>query len=160
MLDKNAVIQLFREEIIKKLDISEKNTDMQKEFIADSPGPMQSRYDSALVEGQWLLSGMQETHDKMLKLLAYLDHLQQEESVHDTVKEGSLISLNYNGKKTHYLLLGTVGSGGFSVTYEGSKIMGISPQSPIGTALIRRKAGDDIEIKTSTVMRYIIESIS
>ena len=65
-----------------------------------------------------------------------------------------------NGRKNGYLLLEASGGGGASVLYNGEKYMVITAESPLGKALMGKKAGDEVELKTSRLTRYAVESIS
>lgn len=163
MSDKKNLLRLFHNELHESVKTYQKSMEMQKEFIEDSPGPMQSRYDSAMVEGQWLLSSMQKNHDTLLKALANLESLlEKEEEVCETIGEGALIVLRQkeNGRKNSYLLLGAAGGGGASVLYNGEKYMVITAESPLGKALMGKKAGDEVELRTSRLTRYAVESVS
>ena len=163
MGDKKNLLMLFRNELHESVETYQKSMEMQKEFIEDSPGPMQSRYDSAMVEGQWLLSSMQKNRDTLLKALACLDALlEKDEEACETVREGALIVLRQkeNGRKNGYLLLEASGGGGASVLYNGEKYMVITAESPLGKALMGKKAGDEVELRTSRLTRYAVESVS
>ncbi|WP_298780139.1 GreA/GreB family elongation factor, partial [uncultured Fretibacterium sp.] len=47
-----------------------------------------------------------------------------------------------------------------SVLYNGEKYMIITAESPLGKALMGKKAGDEVELKTSKLTRYVVESVS
>ena len=163
MSDKKNLLQLFRNKLHESVETYQEGMEMQKEFIEDSPGPMQSRYDSAMVEGQWLLSSMQKSRDTLLKAIASLDSLlEKDDEVCESVREGALVELRQkeNGRKNSYLLLEAAGGGGASVLYNGEKYMVITAESPLGKALMGKKAGDEVELKTSRLTRYAVESVS
>ena len=65
-----------------------------------------------------------------------------------------------NGRKNSYLLLEAAGGGGASVLYNGEKYMAITAESPLGKALMGKKAGDEVKLKTSRLTRYVVESVS
>ena len=48
-----------------------------------------------------------------------------------------------------------------TVTYDGKKILVITPQAPLGEALIGRRVGDAVEVETSkTSLEYEILGIA
>lgn len=158
---KKIILKLFYEELGRSVGVFQEGMEMQKDFIADSPGPMQSRYDSAMVEGQWLLASMQKNQELLVKGMEYVEKLlDAEEETYDAVREGALVLLRQSGTKSGYLLLGAAGCGGVSVLYEGERYMGITLQSPLGRALLGKKAGDEIELRTSRRVRYVVEAVS
>jgi transcription elongation GreA/GreB family factor len=159
IMDKSAIINLLLGKFLTQVDIVEQNMKMQKEFLADSPGPMQSRYDSALVEGQWLLASMETNLNSMLKNVAYLRRLGQKNARYETVREGSLVTLSNGGRQMYYLLLGSAGKGSFAVECDGRKVMTLTSSSPVGKAIMGKKTGDRVQIRTSKVMDYVVEAI-
>ena len=148
---------MFIKALEKNIVSSDEGLKIQKDYLADQPGPMQSRYDSALVEGQWQMSEMKKKHDDMLRALSILKEIADFHS--EIIDNGSIIILNQNGSHNGYLLLNAKGAAGVSVMYEGEKFVIITPQSPLGEALNGKKPGDIVEFKTSRVMKCKIEGV-
>ena len=159
-VEKQEIIKLFIETLTKSLQVSNESIKIQKDFIADSPGPMQSRYDSAMVEGQWLLDSKKESHDKLVYAVSCLKKLLDDsDNTYSVIESGSLIILDDNNGKSGYLLLDAKGGAGASVLYDGIKYMMITPQSPFGKALLGKKAGDTMELKTSKTIHRTINTV-
>ena len=50
--------------------------------------------------------------------------------------------------------------GGMSVTCEGKLVQVITPQAPLGEALIGRRVGDSIDVSVKNIAKeYVIESV-
>lgn len=158
MRDRKIIADLFIKTLEKNIEASAGSIAMQKDYLADQPGPMQSRYDSALVEGQWQLSDMQKSHAEMLRALELLKGITQEES-DGIIRAGSIILLKQNGKINGYLLLDAKGGAGASVFHDGIKYTIITPQSPLGQAISGKKAGDSVELKTSRRITCTVEGV-
>lgn len=84
------------------------------------------------------------------------DHLKraiiiQPSEIFDTVQLGSRVTVESNGKEKTYLILGS------SEVNLDKNI--ISYNSPIGSALIGKRVGDEIIIRTGKEKRYIIKNI-
>ena len=157
MTDKKTITALFMKTLEVKLKASDESIAMQKDYLADQPGPMQSRYDSGLVEGQWQLSEMKKNHDDMSRALAMI---REKADTHcDCVENGALVILQQNNAHNGYLFLDAKGAAGASVFHDGRKYTVITPQSPLGKVLAGKKAGDIAELKTSKVMRCKIEEV-
>lgn len=156
-MNRKIILELFINKLKENISSSNEGIEMQKEYLADQPGPMQSRYDSALVEGQWQLSEMKKSHNEMTKALSLIEEISQESG--KIIANGSIVILNQNGAHNGYILLNAKGSAGVSVVHEDRKYTAITPQSPLGKVLMGRKKGDTIEFRTSKLMRYTVEEI-
>lgn len=156
-MDRKIIIGLFMNRLKENILSSNSGIEMQKDYLADQPGPMQSRYDSGLVEGQWQLSEMKKNHNEMTKALSLLEDISGTSS--GVVENGSIVILNQNGVHNGYILLNAKGAAGVSVIHDGRKYTVITPQSPLGKALAGRKKGDMAELRTSKVMRFTVEEV-
>ena len=156
-MDRKIILELFINKLKENISSSNEGIEMQKEYLADQPGPMQSRYDSALVEGQWQLSEMKKSHDEMTKALSLLEEISHESD--KIITNGSIIILNQNGVHNGYILLDAKGAAGISVIYKDRKYTAITTQSPLGKALIGRKKSETVEFRTSKLMRYTVEEV-
>ena len=156
-MDRKIILELFINKLKENISSSNEGIEMQKEYLADQPGPMQSRYDSALVEGQWQLSEMKKSNAEMTKALSLLEEFSHESS--KVITNGSIIILYQNGAHNGYILLDAKGAAGVSVVHEGRKYMAITPQSPLGKVLLGRKKGDTVEFRTSKIMRCTVEEV-
>ncbi len=156
-MDRKIIVEMFIKTLEKNIASSQAGMDMQKDYLADQPGPMQSRYDSALVEGQWQMSEMKKKHDDMLRALSMM---KDAADVHtEAIGNGSIVILNQNGSHNGYFLLDAKGAAGASVMHEGRKYTVITPQSPLGKALNGKKPGDIVEFRTSRVMKCKVEGV-
>ena len=156
-MDRKVIVELFIRTLEKNIEASASSIEMQKDYLADQPGPMQSRYDSGLVEGQWQMSAMKKNHDDMLRALTLMKEAEDLSS--ETIVNGSIVILNQNGAHNGYFLIDAKGAAGASVLHDGRKYTAITPQSPLGKVLAGRKAGDTVEFRTSRVMRCKVEEV-
>ena len=156
-MDRKIIVEMFIKTLEKNIASSNEGLKIQEEYLADQPGPMQSRYDSALVEGQWQMSEMKKKHDEMLRALSTIKEVIEVQN--ENIGNGSIIILNQNGSHNGYFLLDAKGTAGASVMLDGIKYTAITPQSPLGKALKGKKSGDLVEFKTSRVMKCKIEGV-
>ena len=156
-MDRKIIVELFTKTLEKNIEASASSMDMQKDYLADQPGPMQSRYDSGLVEGQWQMSAMKKNHDEMLRALTMMKGLEGLSS--ETITNGSIVILNQNGAHNGYFMIDAKGAAGATVNHDGRKYTAITQQSPLGKVLTGRKVGDTVEFKASKVMRCKVEEV-
>ena len=156
-MDRKIIVGLFIKTLEKNIASSASSIDMQKDYLADQPGPMQSRYDSGLVEGQWQMSAMKKNHDDMLRALAFMKKVEEFSS--EVITNGSIVIINQNGAHNGYFLIDAKGAAGVTVLHDGRKYTAITPQSPLGKVLAGRKAGDIVEFKAVKLMRCLIEEV-
>lgn len=75
------------------------------------------------------------------------------------INVGAVVDVTLDGKKISYLLASH--AGGKEVIWNGRSIHIITPQAPLGEALMGRRAGEDIEIESKDRTRnYQIQSVS
>ena len=162
MTDKKIIVDAFIKAIEKNLESSQAGINMQKDYLADQPGPMQSRYDSALVEGQWQLSEMQKSHKELLRALTLLRELAESSrnSNINIIQSGSLVVLeNENKKLSGYLVLDAKGGAGTQILIGNIKYTIITLESPLGQALCNKKQGERVSLKTSRPVNYLVKEI-
>lgn len=71
----------------------------------------------------------------------------------------ALLELEYGGREAFYFLVPS--GGGLVMRIDDRPVQVITPQSPLGTAVMGRKAGEEIEVEVGGgVRRYRVKSIS
>ena len=71
----------------------------------------------------------------------------------------ALVELEFGGREAFYFLVPS--GGGLIMRIEEHPVQVITPQSPLGVALMGRKAGDEIDVQVGGGMRrYRVKSIS
>ena len=69
----------------------------------------------------------------------------------DPIAVGALVELELNGTKSCYFLVSQ--SGGQTTLLEGKPVQVITPQAPLGEALLGRRLGDTVEVEGKHVSR-------
>lgn len=85
-------------------------------------------------------------------LLMYRFMPVREFGAEDVICPSSLVELEFNGRHSFYLIV-TQG-GGLVTEVDGKPIQVITPQSPLGEALMGRKTGDGIEVRAGSGIRH------
>lgn len=136
----------------KKAEI--KRTDQARQVslndAKEAEGAMISRYDTFLEEAQYLAGGQNKRLLEAKSVLLLLEtFFQRDADVSAQVSIGSLVTIeNIDTSKTMKFLVVFDGAGGgifASPSNENEKISAVSPSSPIGKALFKKTAGEEIE---------------
>jgi transcription elongation GreA/GreB family factor len=77
----------------------------------------------------------------------------------DVVVPSALVELDLSGRRAFYFLVPS--GGGLIMKVEGSPVQVITPQSPLGGAMLGKKVGDSLKLEMSGgERRYLIVSMS
>jgi len=103
-----------------------------------------SKYETMGTEASYLAQGQGVRLLELERALAYFKQLQLAPS--DIISLSSIAVLeDEQGEQKYYLL--AADAGGLTVSYDKQNITVITPQSPLGRALMGKQAGDDVELK-------------
>lgn len=105
----------------------------------------EDKYDTRGLEASYLADAQSRRANELEQLITFYAHLELKAFGPNTpIASTALIELESNGKQLFYFLIPK--GGGISLNFEGKKIHTVTPQSPIGEALLDRLQGDEIEI--------------
>jgi hypothetical protein len=76
----------------------------------------------------------------------------REFTTEDVIAPGCLTELQLGSRKAWYLLVPQ--HGGLVTQFEGNPVQVITPQSPMGEAILGKRCGDEITVKTSSGERH------
>lgn len=77
----------------------------------------------------------------------------------DSILSSALVEVDLDGERLHYFIAPQ--GGGLQASVDGKRILVITPQSPIGVALLGKTAGDVVEVQTRNGVReYEIVRVS
>ena len=77
----------------------------------------------------------------------------------DPILAAALVEVDLDGERLHYFIAPQ--GGGLQANLDGKRILVITPQSPIGVALLGKTAGDVVEVQTKNGLReYEIVRVS
>jgi len=127
----------------------------------DDQSIAETQYDTLAIEAGYLAEGQSKRVSEFQQAIdAYqaLKLIDFEES--STIALGALVQLSADNKANHWFFIGPA-AGGFRCQQGQQNITVITPQSPMGTALIGKQQDDDIEIMlgTNKLEDYILKTI-
>ncbi|MDI6820907.1 MAG: hypothetical protein QMD65_01885 [Patescibacteria group bacterium] len=144
-INKPELLMLVVEELKKAKNELEKSAKKVKQEIRNAPSPMQSHSDKTRFElssiyrnSASLIEGYNNAINKLNKFPM------PKSSVDSKINLGSLIEVGENKSEHKYYFLLSVGKT-VKFKYAGSICIVITPQTPLGEALIGKKQGDVFE---------------
>jgi transcription elongation GreA/GreB family factor len=118
----------------------------------------ENQYDTRSTEASYLAKGQA---DRIESLRGSLQVLKSFSIKHfekkDAIAIGALVALDLEGEALTYFLLPT--AGGYKVEIKGKLIQCVTPEAALGKALLGKRAGEQIELRTRQLRIYDILSV-
>jgi transcription elongation GreA/GreB family factor len=120
----------------------------------------EDQYDTRGLEASYLAGAQAKRVAEVEQILHTVKHINfRQYKEEDSIGATALVELDHDGKKSYCLLLPQ--GGGVAVDFDGHHVQVITPQSPLGEALIGRQVGDTAVIDVGNQEReYEILSVS
>ncbi len=157
----------MNKEEIRKLLVAQISSDLEtlvqsalaaKEAATHAESKAEDQYDTRGLEASYL-AGAQSVRaaelEAMLALYRSLDFSKFSEQ--SPIYATALVELSCEGKLSYCFLMPQ--GGGRSIEFDGKKIQVITPQSPLGNALLGHKVGDEITVQTQSSRDYEITRV-
>jgi transcription elongation GreA/GreB family factor len=152
----------IREAVVQKLrrDVQNLTEGLQRarQEVIDSPGRMQTRYDSSRTELAWVADGLAKRLDEAQRALRNMEAIRLdvprshvEVGALAMVADGDVPAVAH---ANFYMLVPN--GGGMEVSVDGARITVISPESPLGRALLGASAGSVVMIRLGSEKRRLM----
>ncbi len=106
----------------------------------------ENKYDTLAVEAAYLAHGQSVRIADLQASIAQYRHLDSAASTsHTTVQVGSTVTINNSNHQSQILFIGP-SAGGMKLTINGSEILTVTPQTPMGSVLIGSAVNDEISL--------------
>ena len=156
--DKNKIIERLIAKIKADIEKQKKSYKAAKHASIDSPGRMQSRYDTMGVESAWVADGLAKALDEKKSYVARLETFPFNESS-DRICLGSIVGISSNESPAlEYFFILPVASG-YELQENDLKITTLTPETPLGKILIGKEVGEEIEIHFPEIRTIIIKKL-
>lgn len=149
MINKEKLIQKSIEYLGAEIKDFESIIESESKSLINAPHAMQSWSDTSRSQKEDLLFGLTKQISEKRKALSSLRSVKIIK--HDTIQEGSLVSLIENQEKMIFFIIpGNVGN---ELEVEGEIINVVSPASIVARSLYGHKKGDTVEVKVPAGVR-------
>jgi transcription elongation GreA/GreB family factor len=146
-MNKDKLIQLIISELEKELNQAINAANEAHAAAVDDQSVAETQYDTLAIEASYLAEGqsrrVQELHTAIsdyhsLKVIDY--------NQNSAIALSALVQLSKDTQEQHWFFIGPA-AGGFRCALSEQRITVITPQSPMGLALLGKYQDDDIDIK-------------
>ena len=154
ILSKEQVFKQIREGLRNQISGTEKAVEQAREAFKVGDDRAENRGErGAIQEKSWLLSAQAARLDELRRQLFAIENTELE--AHSAVSLGAVVLVEEpdGGRREHYLVHPALG--GTEIEVEGLTLLAISPASPMGAALLGRRAGDEIEVQLPATTRRL-----
>jgi transcription elongation GreA/GreB family factor len=141
-MDKSAILQAIIEQL--RADFEHRQNISRKTRAAgnDSESKAENKYDTLSTEENYLADGLARQALAAAEAASALEKLRLESfGVSDPIDLGALVQVEFPDRTCEWFLLAPA-AGGTEIEHEGETIVVLTPESPLGAALIGRLAGD------------------
>jgi transcription elongation GreA/GreB family factor len=160
MTDKTEIIRRILSAQEEELAILETGAREARDEAIHEENQPEDKYDTHHLEASYLAEGQSKLAIEVKESITRLSAIELKDlSSDDPISIGALVSLKSKNTHTHYFL--SPSAGGLELSINGTEILVITPQSPIGQKLIGKKLNDEIEIENGPIPRsFLITSVA
>jgi len=144
-MNKSLLLDAIVGEITFALNSSLAAAEEARATATNKENAAENKYDTLGLEAAYLAHGQSERVVQLDKDLAAYVLLKKRLKDHAIVEVGSLLKLEYETGKDRFLFIGPA-SGGLVISLGGVSVIVITPDSPLGKALLGGGIDDDVNI--------------
>ncbi len=158
MNKKKLILQITRQ-IAKELVAITQAAKNTYDIATHEDNKAENKYDTRGLEASYLAGAQAQRVNEMKDVLAIFENLPIKEFTDaDPIANTALVEVSLKQKLSFVLVMPK--GGGQSVVFEGQSVQVITSESPLGRALLNRRAGEVVEIEAGHTKReYEILSI-
>ncbi len=146
MISKRVIVRQIVEQLTEQLATLSGASRAMHADASDEQNKAEDRYDTRGLETAYLASSQARLATETEEALAVYQSLPLEKFQPDTpIALTALVELECNGSRMFYFL-GPVG-GGLEIRHQGTEVLVITPESPLGQQLIGKNVGDHIKLQ-------------
>lgn len=151
-MDKRAILSTFLEQISAEIARATGAANRTRDDATHEEARPENDKDTRALETSYLARGQAqrvvelEQAERQVRFMTLRDF-----GPEDAIDVSALVEVESDGVSTWYLI--SPAAGGHSVAYAGVTIDLLTPQAPLGRALIGRMSGDDLEVRVGGRVR-------
>ncbi len=144
-MDKKILIEQFALLMEADLNVLLQSAQVAYEAATHSENKAEDQYDTRGLEASYLAEAQGKRSSQLNADLHLFRTIELKKFTKKTpIQATALVTVDCEGKETTYLLMPC--AGGLTTEYKGQRIQVITPQSPIGAALLGKQVDDQITI--------------
>lgn len=158
--EKKALLHLFEATIAERLRVHTQSALEAHAAATHTESKAEDQYDTRGLEASYLAGAQSRRAMELEQLLNTYRFIDLKSFGADSpIAATALVELKPESGATSFYLLMPIG-GGMNVTWQGRSVQTITPQSPMGEALLGKRQGDDITVQIKNLLKdYEIVSV-
>jgi len=153
-VNKGDLVKQLKAELEREIEVLERAARSAREAATHEESRPENDKDTRAVEAAYLAGAQADRARELGRALNAIEFLPlrgfREE---DPIASAALIEVEVDGKRFHYFLAPQ--GGGLRAEMEGVTVQVITPQSPMGKALLGKSVGDVVEVRTEGRAREV-----
>ena len=146
----DAVLRSLRADFENRLRVSKKT----REQGNNSESRAEGKYDTLSIEENYLADGLAKQAESASQAITLIEKMQLHAFAdNDPIDLGALIEIQF-AHATEWFFLAPV-AGGTEVTYAGTPVTVVTPESPVGKQLLGSHAGGKIKSPAAQILRVV-----
>jgi hypothetical protein len=140
-VNKKKLIEAVIEKLRADLELYHKAAVFARAEATDEQSKAENKYDTRGLEASYLARGQSRQAAEVGLAIAYFEKLPMRDfGAADPIDAGALVELQTGSEKSLYLL--GARAGGTEIEFDGKEVLVITLESPLGSQLAGKKAGD------------------
>lgn len=159
-MDKKRAHQLILARLAEDLDVAVRAAQTAHETATHEENVAENKYDTLGLEAAYLAAGQSRRVEEIRQALSSLANLQLRDfDEGQGVQTSALVQLVNEQGQQRWIFLGPDGAG-LKVQYDDVDILLITTRAPLGSALLQRHPGDEVEVGSGSArQRYEILAV-
>ena len=157
---KNLLIGQLRVQVETELAAAEKSAAMAQETATHAESKPENKYDTRGLEASYLAAAQKERVSELRAALALIDSVRVRRfGADDKIAPTAFLELESDGQRSWCFLMPC--GAGMMLAVEGRRVLTLTPQSPLGRAVLGRREGDVVTVEVGHVSKeYEIVRVS
>ena len=159
IIDKNELIRLILEKLNIELQTTALSAKAAHEAATHEESKAEDSHDTRGLEASYLAGAQNARIEALKKMIASFQFAEiRSFQTSDPIGLGACVELDLNGKRLFYFLASQ--GGGVTISVHEKIIHVITPEAPLGEALLDKYMGDEVEVESMKANRvYEIMSV-
>ena len=151
-INKQDILALIIAKLRADVSVCEQAVKAARDTATHADALGSSKYETTGLEASYLAQGQGLRLLELERSLAYFSQLKLSGNS-NVIGLSSLIALSDEQGKERLLWLGA-DAGGLKIKHDGTRLTVVTPKSPLGSALIGKSSGDELEISIAGAEHY------
>ena len=145
-MNKSSIIEKIITALAAELEGYARSARAARAYAADEQSKAENKYDTRGLESSYLANGQSRQAAEVMQAMQQYGSLAVREfAQEEPINIGAVVELKRKGERLVYFL--GPSAGGTEIESEGSAVLVITPQSPLGRELIAKKQGDRVQLQ-------------